>query len=53
MALYRRGVLSVGNATKLARMTRWEFEQMLGQRKVVRHYSEDDLRADIEYGRRG
>ncbi len=49
VALYQRGVLSLGKARILAQMTRWEFEELLGQRKVVRHYTESDLRDDIRY----
>ena len=30
-----------------------EFDQLLGERKVARHYTEEDLRDDIEYGNRG
>ncbi len=49
LALYQRGVLPFGKARTLAEMTRWEFEEFLGQRKVVRHYSREDLQEDIRY----
>ena len=49
LALYQRGVLSLGKARLLAQMTRWEFEELLAARKIPRHYSEADLRDDIEY----
>lgn len=51
VALYQRGVLSLGKARALAQMTRWEFEELLGQRQVVRHYTESDLEDDIRYAR--
>ena len=51
LALYQRRGLSFGKARMLAQMTRWEFEELLGQRQIARHYSEDDLREDIEYAR--
>ena len=51
VALYQRQGLSFGKARMLAQMTRWEFEELLGQRQIARHYSEDDLREDIEYAR--
>ena len=51
VALYGRGVLSLGKARALAQMARWEFEELLGQRKIVRHYTESDLRDDIQYAR--
>jgi len=49
LALYRRGVLSLGKARALAQMTRWEFEDLLGQRGIARHYTRADLEEDIRY----
>lgn len=49
LALYQRQALSLGKARSLAQMTRWEFEELLGQRRIPRHYSEEDLREDIRY----
>jgi len=51
LALYQRGVLSSGKASALAGMTRWEFEEVLGQRKVRRHYTKKNLEEDIKYAR--
>ena len=50
LALYQRGVLSLGKARLLADMTRWSFEELLGQRKIPRHYTDADLQEDIQYG---
>lgn len=52
LALYARGVVTSGIAQRLAKLTRWEFEELLGQRKVPRHYEEGDLAEDISYARR-
>ena len=49
LALYQRQILSFGKARKLAQLTRWEFEELLGQRKIPRHYSADDLQEDVKY----
>jgi predicted HTH domain antitoxin len=49
LALYERGVLSLGKARQLVGMTRWQFEELLGQRKVTRHYTEEDLAEDLTY----
>lgn len=49
LALYQRGVLSSSKACVLAQTTRWEFEMLLGHRRVPRHYSEVDLEEDIQY----
>lgn len=51
LALYQRGVLSSGKACRLSEMTRWEFEELLGQRRIPRHYTEENLEEDIEYAR--
>ena len=53
LALYQRQVLSLGKARMLAQMTRWKFEELLGERKVLRHYSEGDLHEDIGYAEGG
>ncbi len=50
VALYQRGVLSLGKARALAQMTRWEFEELLGQRRIPRHYTAFDLEEDVRYG---
>jgi predicted HTH domain antitoxin len=52
LALYQRGVLALGKSRRLAGLSRWEFERLLGERKIVRHYTQADLRGDIEYGSR-
>ena len=51
VALYQRGVLPLGKARVLARMTRWEFEELLVQRGVTRHFGTDDLDEDLQYAR--
>jgi predicted HTH domain antitoxin len=51
LALYRRGVLSLGKARQLVGMTRWQFEELLGQRKLTRHYTERDFAEDQGYAR--
>ena len=49
LALYERGVLSLGKARELAGMTRWQFHELLGQRRIARHYTEEDLAEDLAY----
>ena len=51
VALYRREVLPLGKARLLAQMTRWQFEELLAERRVPRHYTESDLEDDIRYAR--
>jgi len=49
LALYQRGALSGGKAAQLAEMTRRQFDELIGQRRIVRHYTEVDLNEDLEY----
>lgn len=51
IALYGRGILPAGKACMLAQMTRGEFEEMLGRRKITRHYTEAGLDEDLHYAR--
>ena len=51
LALYQRQALSSGKARELAQTTRWEFEELLGQRQIPRQYSEEDLEEDLRYAR--
>lgn len=53
LALYQRGILSLGKARELAGMKRWEFEELLGRRQIPRHYGIEDLEDDIRYAQRG
>jgi len=52
VALYQRGILSSGKAAALARMNRWEWEELLGARKIPRHYADEDLDRDIAHAAR-
>jgi predicted HTH domain antitoxin len=49
LALYRRGALSLGKARELAQVSRWQFEQLLGERQIPRHYTAADLEDDLQY----
>ncbi|RQD80722.1 MAG: UPF0175 family protein [Methanocalculus sp. MSAO_Arc2] len=50
LALYMRGILSSGKAARLAGLKRWQWEELLGVRKIPRHYTEEDLRMDTACG---
>jgi predicted HTH domain antitoxin len=51
LALYQRGILSSGKASALSGLTRQQFEDLLGQRKISRHYGEAELEEDLKYAR--
>jgi predicted HTH domain antitoxin len=50
LALYQRGLLSLGKARLLAGVSKWDFEHLLGSRRIVRHYRDDDVEEDLAYG---
>jgi predicted HTH domain antitoxin len=50
-SLYQRRLLSMGNARKLSGLNKWAFIEGLAERGIERHYSEEDLREDLQYGR--
>lgn len=51
VALYARGALSVGKAAEFAGLNPWDFEKILGERRVPRHYGEEELDEDLAYAR--
>ena len=52
VALYQRSILSSVKAAARADMSRWEWEELLGTRKIPGHYADEDLDQDIAYAAR-
>jgi predicted HTH domain antitoxin len=46
--LYREGFLSFGNSRRLAEMNKWDFHNLLGNRKIPRQYTDDDFQDDLK-----
>ena len=51
VALYAQSILAFGKASELAGISRYAFAELLGQRQIPRHYTEQDLVQDLEYAR--
>jgi predicted HTH domain antitoxin len=49
VALYARGLLSLGKASELSGTSRFLFSELLTQRNIARHYGEDELAEDLKY----
>ena len=47
---YANGWLPLGQATSMAQLDRYAFGVALAERGIPRHYSADDLAADLRYG---
>lgn len=50
VSLYQRQILSFGKSRELAGMSKWEFHEELGKRKIARHYDREAFEEDLEYG---
>ncbi|WP_229556991.1 UPF0175 family protein [Nostoc sp. XA010] len=48
LQLYNQNIFTFGQARRLANLSVWEFQQLLGQQKIPRHYTQMDLADDIE-----
>ena len=48
-ALYASGLLSFGKASELAGVSRFDFTDVLAQRKIPRHYGQEELNEDSTY----
>ena len=49
VALYAQGLLSFGKASELAGDSRFRFADILTQRGIARHYSDEELAEDLKY----
>ena len=49
LQLYRERLLSLGNARRLAGLTKLEFHFLLGERQIPRHYDLEEYRKDFEH----
>jgi predicted HTH domain antitoxin len=45
--LYVQKIFTFGQSRHLANLSVWEFQNLLGQKKISRHYDEEDLAQDI------
>ena len=48
IALFQREKLTLGQASQLATMNQWQFQQLLASRQIPIHYDIDDFEADLQ-----
>ena len=48
LALFQREKLTLGQASGLAGISQWQFQQLLGSRGIPIHYDEADFEADLQ-----
>ena len=51
LALYVRGLFSVGKAAEFAEMTRQDFEGVLASRRIERPYDAEELDRDLAWAK--
>jgi len=47
VALFQPEKLTLGQASRLAGMNQWQFQQLLGSRNILVHYGVSDFEADL------
>ena len=48
VALFQREKLTLGQASRLAAMNQWQFQQLLASRQIPLHYDVADFEADLQ-----
>lgn len=48
LQLYAQNIFTLGQARRLANLSVWEFQKLLGQKNIQRHYNEIDLAEDMD-----
>ena len=51
VALYAQNALGLGKAAQLASLSRLDFNDVLAERKIPMHYSQQELEEDLAYAR--
>ena len=51
VALYAQEILSFGKASELAGLNRFLFADLVTNRNIPRHYTEEELSQDLDYAR--
>ncbi len=49
IALFAQDILSFGKAAELAGTSRYHFSDLVAERKIPRHYTDNELTQDLEY----
>ena len=48
LRLYDKGLLSFGKARQLSEMSRWDFQELLAEEGIRRHYDVEELEEDLQ-----
>ncbi len=52
LRLYEKGIASLGQARRIAGLSKWDFLELLAKEGIPIHYEEEELREDLQVIRR-
>ncbi|AEM39028.1 hypothetical protein Pyrfu_1165 [Pyrolobus fumarii 1A] len=52
LRLYEKGIASLGQARRIAGLSKWSFLELLAKEGIPMRYGEEELREDLEVARR-
>jgi len=52
LRLYEKGIATLGQARRIAGLSKWDFLELLAKEGIPLHYGEEELREDLEVARR-
>jgi len=52
LRLYEKGIASLGQARRIAGLSKWDFLELLAREGIPLRYGEEELREDLEVARR-
>ena len=52
LRLYEKGIASLGQARRIAGVSKWDFLELLAKEGIPLHYGEEELKEDLEVARK-
>ncbi len=52
LRLYEKGIASLGQARRIAGLSKWDFLELLAKEGISLHYDEKELREDLEVAKK-
>jgi len=52
LRLYEKGIASLGQARRIAGLSKWDFLELLAREGIPIHYDEEELREDLEVAKK-
>ncbi len=52
LRLYEKGIASLGQARRIAGLSKWDFLELLVKEGIPIHYGEEELKEDLEVARK-